>query len=60
VFCELDKKGVFIIESNSDTEFINNLYKNFDIIKIKANRFINSKSKGRGKISELLIRNKGD
>ena len=56
VFCELDKKGSFVIESNSDTEFIKNLYNNFDIIKIKANRFINSKSEGRGKIEEILIK----
>ncbi len=57
VFCELDKKGAFVIHSNSDTTFINELYKEYNIKKIQANRFINSKSSGRGKISEVLVRN---
>lgn len=57
-FKELDKKKCKVIHSNSDTEFIKNLYKIFEIKEIKANRFINSKANGRGKISELLIRNK--
>jgi len=56
VFCALDKKGTFIVHSNSDTPFINKLYQKFDIQNIQANRFINSKSSGRGKISEVLIR----
>jgi len=56
VFCELDKKGAFVVHSNSDTEFINELYKEFTIEKIQANRFINSKGSGRGKISEVLVR----
>jgi DNA adenine methylase len=60
IFCELDKKEVFVIESNSDTEFIKDLYKNFDIIKLKANRFINSKSEGRGKVEEIIVINKKD
>lgn len=59
VFCELDKKGCLVVHSNSDTEFINELYRNYNIDKIQANRFINSKSSGRGKISEVLVRNKG-
>jgi len=56
VFCELDKKGCYVIKSNSNTEFIKDLYKNFDIIKVEANRFINSKINGRGKIDEILIK----
>ena len=58
VFCELDKNGCFMVHSNSDTEFINELYRNYNIDKIEANRFINSKSSGRGKISEVLVRSK--
>ena len=57
VFCELDKKGALVVHSNSDTEFINELYKEYNIEKIQANRFINSRSSGRGKISEVLVRN---
>jgi len=56
----LDKKGTFIVHSNSDTPFINKLYQKFDIQNIQANRFINSKSSGRGKISEVLIKNNRD
>ena len=59
VFCELDKRVVLLVHSNSDTEFINELYKDYTIEKIQANRFINSKSSGRGKISENLIQNLG-
>ena len=56
VFDKLAKKGVYTIESNSDTEFIKNLYCSYEINIVNANRFINSKSNGRGKISEVLIR----
>jgi DNA adenine methylase len=56
VFQELNSKGCQIVHSNSDTEFINELYKEYNIEKIQANRFINSKSSGRGKISEVFIR----
>jgi len=57
VFCKLDKKGAFVVHSNSNTKFINELYKEYHIEYIQANRFINSKSSGRGKINEVLVRN---
>jgi len=57
IFKELDKKGCFVMESNSDTEFIKNLYKNYKIDIVYMHRFINSKKDGRGKISEVVIRN---
>lgn len=60
VFKKLDKKDIFVVHSNSDTDFIKNLYGEFHIEEIMANRFINSKSSGRGKISEVLIKNKVD
>jgi DNA adenine methylase len=41
--------------SNSDTEFIKELYKDYNIDFVEMNRFINSKSGGRGKIKEILI-----
>ena len=43
--------------SNSSTEFIKDLYKAYNIIKIPANRNINSVATGRGQIEELLILN---
>ncbi|MDC7242887.1 MAG: DNA adenine methylase [Sphaerochaetaceae bacterium] len=56
VFESLSNKNVNVLHSNSDTPFIKDLYKGYDIKEIQANRFINSKSSGRGKISEVLIR----
>ena len=57
VFDKLADKKVKVIQSNSDTNFIKELYKNYDINIVNANRFINSKGSGRGKITEILIRN---
>jgi DNA adenine methylase len=54
---ELDKKGVNFMLSNSDTDFINNLYKGFNIHVVKAKRFINCKSNSRGNVNELIITN---
>ena len=60
-FVELHKRGCFVMLSNSDTPFINKLYSNLDkkikLHKIEANRNINSKGSGRGKIKEVLIIN---
>ncbi len=57
VFEQLDKRGVYVMESNSDTEFIKNLYKKYTIDIVYMHRFINSKKEGRGKIREVVIRN---
>ena len=57
IFKNLSKIGCNVIQSNSDTEFIKNLYKDFEIKEIFANRFINSKGSDRGKISEVIIKN---
>jgi len=57
VFAKLANRGVKVVESNSDTKFIKDLYKNYDIRIVSANRFINSKSNGRKKITEVLMRN---
>ena len=54
-FVELDKKGVFLIQSNSSSNFIKEIYSNFNLIEVKCSRNINSKSENRGKISEFLI-----
>ncbi len=54
---ELNKKGVKFLLSNSNTEFINNLYKGYDIIIVKAKRSINSNGNKRGEVEEVLIKN---
>ncbi len=55
VFAELAKRGVKVMLSNSDCEFIRELYSEFNIYSILASRLINSKATKRGKISEVLI-----
>jgi len=57
LFSILDKKGAKVMESNSDTKFIRNLYKEYNIHVVRASRMINSNSKGRGKINEVVITN---
>lgn len=57
VFRKLSDKGCLVMESNSDTEFIRNLYNGFKIDTVQARRVINSNGDGRGKINELVIRN---
>ena len=60
IFEKLDNKKCFVLHSNSDTEFIKDLYSKYNIGFVQANRFINSKSSGRGKISEVLVRNNNE
>ncbi|HEY8344057.1 MAG TPA: DNA adenine methylase [Bacillota bacterium] len=57
VFAELDKRGCFVLLSNSATEFIYDLYQDYKIVTVTANRPINSKASGRGKINEVLVMN---
>jgi DNA adenine methylase len=57
VFDRLTIKGCQIMLSNSATEFINKLYCDYNIIKLRANRNINSVGSGRSKIDEFLILN---
>ncbi len=56
-FRELDKKGCFVMLSNSDCEFIRNLYKGFNIHVVKARRAISCIGSKRGKINELIVTN---
>ena len=56
VFEKLAKKGVFVMLSNSDTPYIKELYRNYDINIVDMNRFINSKANGRGKVNEVVVR----
>lgn len=54
---KLDKKGIKFLQSNSDCEFIRELYSGYRIKTIKAKRSINSKGNSRGEINEVLIYN---
>jgi len=56
-FVELADRGVKVMLSNSDCDFIRELYAEFRLHPIQATRAINSNAKRRGKISELLITN---
>ena len=61
---EINLSGAKIVLSNSDPKnvneednFFDDLYKNYKINRVEANRAINSKGDKRGKINELLICN---
>ena len=54
---ELLKKGVKFLLSNSSADFIKDLYKDYKITIVKANRAINSNGADRGEVDEVLIRN---
>jgi DNA adenine methylase len=60
----LDKKGAKLMLSNSDPKnenpkdrFFEDVYKNFRIERVRANRMINCNAEKRGAINELLIMN---
>ncbi|MCC5652854.1 DNA adenine methylase [Nostoc sp. XA013] len=55
VFEKLAQRGVKVMQSNSDCEFIRNLYSSFNIHTISASRAINSNANKRGKITEVLV-----
>ncbi|BAB60005.1 DNA adenine modification methylase [Thermoplasma volcanium GSS1] len=57
VFIELSNRGVFVMETNSDTENVRDLYKAFEIIGVPARRNINSNASRRNGATELIIRN---
>lgn len=61
---EMNEKGAKILVSNSDPKnsnsednFFDNIYSNYNIKRVEATRMINCDSKSRGKIRELLISN---
>jgi len=59
VIKKMTRRGVKCLLSNSDTEYIRELYNHdiFDIITVQARRAINSNSAGRGAVNEVLIKN---
>ncbi|MGN0893439.1 MAG: DNA adenine methylase [Succinivibrio sp.] len=54
---DLDSRGVKFLLSNSATENIISLYKDFKQELIKAPRYVNPSRKGSGIVSEILIKN---
>lgn len=56
---ELTQRGVKLMISNSSTEFIKDLYKDYFITIVRAKRAINSNASKRGEIEEVLITNYG-
>ena len=53
----LDSIGAYFMLSNSYTEYILDLYKDYDIRTVMASRAVNSKASGRGKIKEVVVIN---
>lgn len=53
----LNEKGVRFLLSNSATDFVKDLYKDYRIQVVQARRVINSKADKRGKIDEVFIMN---
>lgn len=56
-FRDLDSKGCFVLESNSATSAIRELYAGYRIAEVYARRAISSDGSTRGKIPNLLIGN---
>jgi DNA adenine methylase len=57
VFDELDRKGVRVVLSNSDTSSLRSLYSRFRIEQVMARRNVNTRADRRGPVAELIIRN---
>jgi DNA adenine methylase len=58
VFRQLDRKGCFVMLSNSCTSFVRGLYDEYrQPVEVSARRAISCKGDGRGNISELVILN---
>lgn len=53
----LNAKGINFLLSNSATDFIKELYADYDISIVRATRSINSNASKRGKIDEVLVKN---
>ncbi|MDY6466690.1 MAG: hypothetical protein SPK65_08860, partial [Succinivibrio dextrinosolvens] len=57
-FCDkLTANGIRFMLSNSATDFIKDLYKDYKITIVGAKRYINSDAKNRGLVYEVIVRN---
>lgn len=54
---KLNERGIRFLLSNSSTNFIRDLYKEYNIISVNAKRSINSDASGRGEVEEVLVKN---
>lgn len=54
---QLDQAGIKFMLSNSLTDFIRDIYKEFDITIVPAKRAINSVGSKRGTVDEVIVRN---
>lgn len=54
---DLTQRGVFVMVSNSSSPLVAGLYANYRIETVQANRRVNTKGTGRGKIDETCIMN---
>ncbi|MFW5920552.1 MAG: DNA adenine methylase [Polyangiales bacterium] len=59
VFRELDRRGCKLMLSNSDTDFVRDAYAKWNIDVVAAPRAVNCNGRGRGKITEIVVRNYG-
>ena len=57
VFDELNERGCKVLLSNSYTDFILELYKDYNISSVNAKRVINRDASKRGEIKEILVYN---
>lgn len=57
VFRKLDKKGAYVMLSNSSSPLVEELYKGFNVHKVEATRTNGAKALSRGKISEFIVTN---
>ena len=56
VFQELERRGCFVMLSNSGSRVVRKLYAGYDIVTIPARRAINSKVTARGPVDEVVVR----
>lgn len=54
---QLDQAGIKFMLSNSSTDFIRDIYQEFDITIVPAKRAINSVGSKRGTVDEVIVRN---
>lgn len=54
---EIDNNGGYFLLSNSNTDFVRDIYRDFITDEIMAGRYVSCKSNQRGRQRELLIRN---
>jgi DNA adenine methylase len=57
VFRKLNEMNCYVMLSNSDVDLVRKLYSQFNITNVQARRAINCLAKGRGCVSEVIIRN---